>query len=72
MSNTSAFNNPSPKLTFAPTCNLFPGLTIHSQMSPSILFNNRNSTCAPVSFFPYKRAGKTFVLFLTRQSPGCK
>ena len=30
----------------------FPGLTIDSHISPSILFSNRNSTFAPVSFLP--------------------
>ena len=42
MSNISAFSNPSPNITFVPICNLFPGLTIVSQISPSILFNNKN------------------------------
>ena len=72
MSNISAVSSPSPNITFVPMCNLFPGLTIVSHMSPSILFNNKNSIFAPVSFFPYIRAGITFVLFLTKQSPGSK
>ena len=52
VSNISALNNPSPNITFAPECNLFPGLTIASQMSPSRFFSRTNSTFAPVSFFP--------------------
>ena len=72
VSKISACNIPFPNITFAPLCNLLPGLTIASQISPSKFFNNTNSTLAPVSFFPYSLAGITFVLFLTRQSPGLK
>ena len=66
-------NKPSPKITLVPGFNFLPGFTITSHISPSIRCNNKNSTCAPVSSFtPYKRAGITFVLFLTKQSPGSK
>ena len=37
-----------------------------------IVFKSKNSTLAPVSFLPYNLAGKTFVLFITKQSPGSK
>ena len=72
MSKISASKIPSPNSTFVPGLSLFPGLTIDSQISPSICFNNTNSTFAPVSFLPYNLAGITFVLFLTKQSPGSK
>ena len=72
MSNISAFKSPSPNITFVPIWSLFPGLTIASHISPSKFFSNINSTFAPVSFFPYKRAGITLVLFLTKQSPGSR
>ena len=72
MSNTVAFNIPSPNSTSVPGFNLCPGLTIDSHISPSIWFNKRNSILAPVAFFPYNLAGITLVLFLTKQSPGSR
>ena len=54
------------------------GIMIYQSMSGDAgegtgTFNSTNSTLAPVScFVPYRRAGITFVLFLTKQSPGSK
>lgn len=53
---------------------LFAGFTrVFPQTSFSIRFNSRISTATPVSSFaPSRRAGITFVLFKTRQSPGLR
>ena len=74
-SRISACNKPSPKSTFTPSLNFLPGLTITSQLSFSNCFNSKNSTSFSEvlpTIFPYSLAGITFVLFLTRQSPGSK
>ena len=68
---TVAVKRPSPKDTLAPTRKRLAGLASTSHWSPCVFFKSNNSTWPCVSgFSPYKRAGKTRVLFITRASPG--
>ena len=73
ISTTSAFKIPPPKTILEPIRAFLPGFTRVSQILFSFLFKSSNSTLPPVfSLSPISLAGMTFVLFITRQSPGFK